>query len=119
MGKPVAAVIAENLAAAMRYHGFVTPNTGEPSQSGLSKKAGVNQRTVGRILNRDQSPTVEMLEKLAVALDMHAWQLLIPNLDPANPPVFVMSKTERDFYRKVDELRAAEPPAHIYKTNCE
>jgi hypothetical protein len=119
MRKSPARVIAENLAAAMLHHDLVTPHTGEPSQSALSRKSGADQRTIGRILHQDQSPTVDMLEKLATALDLHAWQLLIPNLDPKNPPVFILSKTERDFYRRIDELRAAEPPAHIYKVNSE
>ena len=117
MRKPASEIIAENLAAAMLDRHMVNPVNGQPSQSALARKAHVDQRTVGRILNREQSPTIEMLEKLAHALDLDAWQMMIPSLDPKNPPVFVLSRLERDFYRRLDELRCAEPPTHRYNVN--
>ena len=107
--------VAANLRALMLHAGM--EKKGEPNQSDLARASGANQRTVGRILSRDQSPTVEMLETIARAFGLHAWQLLIPGLDPANPPVVVMSEAERQFYRRLEELRTAEPPARRYITN--
>jgi len=84
-----------------------------PSDNALAKLANVDQKTVWRIMRHEQSPTVDMLEKLAKPFGLHAWQLLIPNLDPKNPPVFVMTDTERDLYRKLarlaSEFVASEP----------
>lgn len=107
--------VASNLRALMLHAGM--EKKGEPNQSDLARASGANQRTVGRILAREQSPTVEMLETIARAFGLHAWQLLIPGLDPANPPVVVMSEAERQFYRRLEELRAVEPPARRYITN--
>lgn len=102
-------VLADNLQRLMEYHRFV-------SDEAVGKAAGVNQKTVWRIRNHAQSPTVEMLEKVASAFALHAWQMLIPNLDPRNPPTSVMSEEERRFYRRMEELRTAEPPAHPYNS---
>lgn len=107
--------VAANLRALMLHAGMA--NKGEPNQSELARASGADQRTVGRILSRNQSPTVEMLETIARAFGLRAWQLLIPDLDPANPPVVVMSEAERQFYRRLEELRTAEPPARRYITN--
>lgn len=46
----------------------------------------MNQSTVGRIIHAKASVTLVKLEALATALDIPAWQLLYPNLDPADRP---------------------------------
>lgn len=109
-------VVAENLRALMLDAGMIN-NKGEPNQSQLHRACGADQRTVGRILAREQSPTVDMLEVIASAFGLHAWQMLIPKLDPKNPPVVVMSEAERQFYKRLEELRTAEPPPRRYSTN--
>lgn len=116
MKKTPSQIVAENLRALMLGAGMVKKD-GEPNQSTLARVSGADQRTVGRILARELSPTVEMLETIARAFDLHAWQMLISELDPRNPPVVVMSQAERDFYRRLDELRTTEPPPRKYITN--
>ena len=110
------AVIAENLRALMTA-AEMTHKDGEPNQSTLARACGADQRTIGRVLACELSPSVEMLEKLARPFGLHAWQMLIPELDPRNPPVVVMSASERDFYRRLEELRKTEPPPRKYITN--
>lgn len=109
-------IISKNLRALMIDSGMAKKD-GEPNQSTLAKRSGADQRTIGRVLARELSPTVDMLEKLARAFGLHAWQMLIPDLDPRNPPVVVMSEAERNFYRRLDELRTTEPPPRRYITN--
>lgn len=86
------------------------------SDNALAKLAEVDQKSVWRIMRHEQSPTIDMLEKLAKPFGLHAWQLLIPNLDPKNPPVFVMTDTERELYcrlaRMASEFVASEPRVH-------
>ena len=36
---------------------------------------------------------------------------------PRNPPVVVMSQAERDFYRRLEDLRTTEPTPRKYITN--
>lgn len=81
-------------------------------QSGLSTRAWalgkkLEPRNIHRIIAGAQSPTLDLLGDIADACGMAPWQLLVPALDPENPPVVTMTKAERDFYRKVrEEFRA-------------
>ena len=109
-------IVSANLRALMIDSGMAKKD-GEPNQSTLAKVSGADQRTIGRVLAQELSPTVEMLEKLARAFGLHAWQMLIPDLDPRNPPAVVMSEAERQFYRRLEELRTTEPPPRRYITN--
>jgi len=51
------------------------------------------------------------------AFDLHGWQMQFPELGPRNPPVVIMSQAERDFYRRIEELRTTEAPPRKYITN--
>lgn len=73
-------------------------------QRSLAAKAKVSMSTVARIRKAQVAPGVDVLERIAGVYRLQAWQLLIPDLDPTNPPVFAMTATERDLYRN---LRAA------------
>ena len=104
-----AEIIADNLRTLKKDRQIASDNA-------MAKLAEVDQKSVWRIMRHEQSPTIDMLEKLAKPFGLHAWQLLIPNLDPKNPPVFVMTDTERDLYckmaRMASEFVASEPKAH-------
>lgn len=50
------------------------------------RPGAMNQSTVGRIIHAKASVTLFKLEALASALGIPAWQLLYPNLDPADRP---------------------------------
>lgn len=50
------------------------------SQAALGKRAGINQRTVGRILKREHSTGLDKIEALAKVFDVEPWRLLAPNL---------------------------------------
>ena len=76
------------------------------NQSALARDAGVSQKTISNILsangqksdaelNEIPAPSIVVVEKLAVALNLFPWQLLHP--DPAQ------AQREMDFYRKVEE----------------
>lgn len=71
------------------------------SQAAVGKRAGMDQRTVGRILNREHEPTIGQLDRLAKAFGLAPWQLLVPGLDPKNPPVIHLTETERAFYERM------------------
>lgn len=67
-------VLSDNLKALMRDH----PEWA--SQRKLAAKAGIDQRTVGRILNQEHSPNLIQVEKLAEVFEVQPWQLLAPHL---------------------------------------
>lgn len=109
-------ILAENLAGLMKHHGFVK-KSGEPNQSELARKLGgrPDQTTIGRILRGEMSPTMDVLHDLSKAFDLHEWQLMVPYLDPSNPPVQVMSQFERDFYARLEDIKRQALDGFKYK----
>ena len=64
----------------------------------------LDKKPVQRLLSGRHATTIDTIETISKAAGLQPWQMLIPNLDPSNPPVFVMTQTERDLYAR---LRAA------------
>jgi transcriptional regulator with XRE-family HTH domain len=100
----IAEILSDNITALMEDRKIT-------SDAALAKIAHVDQKTIWRIRHKEQSPTVDKVECIARAFGLHAWQMLIPLLDPHNPPVYAMSDTERDFYAKMTDM-AREFAAH-------
>lgn len=98
---PLNAVLADNLRRMIAYEGK------NPSSWAASHKA--DKKQVQRALGATNSPTLDTLAAIADACGMLPWQLLVPNLDPANPPVFTMTKTERELYSRVKKDFASLP----------
>lgn len=97
--KNIEDILAENVEKLMSAH--IDLN----SQAKLGKKSGVGQRTVGRILNKEGFPTADKLAKIAAAFELMPWQLLVPDLDPANTPLLKeQSPKEREFYKRIADL---------------
>lgn len=57
------------------------------SQPRLAAASRVAQTSIGRILRGEQSPTLDVVHKLAAAFGLEAWQMLVPDLEPDNPPI--------------------------------
>ena len=81
------------------------------SQAALGKKCGIDQRTVGRILNEEHSPQLKQIEAIASAFGLSPWQILIPGLDPKNPPVCELTRVEKELYDKLRKLVTKLPPS--------
>lgn len=92
-------VLAENIERLMAYHKI----SSDAALAGLCKPK-VDQKTIWRIRNQQQSPTVEKLEAIATALGLRTWQILIPGIDPSNPPAITMTATEADLYKRLSDL---------------
>ena len=92
------AILSANLKALMASHATLK------TQAAVGKACGIDQRTVGRILNQEHSCGMNQLEAIAEAFDLLTWQLLVPNLNPKSPPVSEFTKTERDLYKQLRAL---------------
>ena len=69
--------------------GMWFPERDEPNQSAIGRatRGRLNQTTIGYMLKDGQvSPKVDSVEVLAEAFGVQPWQLLVPNMDPFNPP---------------------------------
>ena len=93
--------LAENLAKLMRLD---DPDKSQHiTQGAIGKKAGCNQRTIGRILSSEQAATIGLLDGLGSAFDLEPWQLLTPGLDPTNPPINHLTEAEKQLYERLKE----------------
>jgi hypothetical protein len=66
----------------------------------MARRAGhtLSQSTINRILNARVSCGVDHLEILASLFGLEPWQLLVPELDPHDPPVLAsISKRLEEF----------------------
>lgn len=67
--------------------------------------AAVSDSAIGRYLAQESSAHLDHLSKIAQAYDLHVWQLLYPNLEPANPPVLRRTPTEEELYALLEAGR--------------
>lgn len=99
-------IVAANLGRLMKW-AELRGELGLASQNGLAKVAKVGQRTIGRILSLEQEPGVDTLHAIAQAYDLQGWQLLIPDIEPANPPVLKgASDAERELFKAFQDVQA-------------
>ena len=77
----------------------------------------IAKSTVQRIMEKEASATLEQLEKIARALELSPYQLLIPDLHPTNPLVVAGATLEEQaLYRKIakeavrEALAETQPP---------
>ncbi len=103
--KPVSAafeIVAANLAGLMASH--KSYNT----QAAVGRAAKVDQKTVGRILNRTNEPSLDIIAKIARVFDLELWQMLVPNLEPTNPPMLAsQSAALRRLYANLGQTAEA------------
>lgn len=111
MKKDAATVLAENLDRLMNSR------PPRPSQKAVAQKAGIDQKTVSRILSKSVSTSISAVEALARIWELKPWQMLFPDLDPKAPPVVPRTTAERRLYAQVRDAAlefAAEPPADYH-----
>jgi transcriptional regulator with XRE-family HTH domain len=72
--------LSENLARLIAASGELD------SQAKVATKAKVDQKTVNRIANMLNEPSLDKVEKIAKAFGLEAWQLLVPGLAPGQTP---------------------------------
>ncbi len=87
-------VVAENISALLRYDKIHKGPC--PDAKSLAVKSKLTPSTVGRILSGEQAPAIDTLDAIATAFGLHAWQLLISDLDPSAPPETPTTDFERD-----------------------
>lgn len=82
------------------------------SRRELARKAGVAPNSIRHMLEpesrpmasrKDTAPRLDILEKIAMALNVSVWQLLTKDFDPANPPSRILSKSEAEFYERIQQ----------------
>ena len=94
--KTVAAIVRENVQA------LRDSPTGARGQRTFAEKCGIGEGTVWRISKGQDGTSIETLRAIAEAHGLQAWQLLVPGLDPVNPPVLApLTDAERRLYAAI------------------
>ena len=74
------------------------------SVNAWAKDHGLVQTTLARLCRGEMNPTLSILQEIAAAANLEVWQLLVPDLDPRNPPVLrTPNGPEAEFYRRIAE----------------
>lgn len=105
---PVDKTLGENIRALIGIKAM-----GIESEPQLAKAAKVDQRTVNRIVKGEVMARVNTLERIADALGVEPYQLLIPGLNAKNPQILKsLSPEEENFYKALEalDLARAGPP---------
>lgn len=90
---PARNILAANIKA-LRAH-----NPDLKGQRALAKKASIGEGSVWRATKGEVGVTLDTLEALAAVFGLAPWQLLVPHLDPNNPPVVqALSPEEKRIY---------------------
>jgi transcriptional regulator with XRE-family HTH domain len=97
------AVLAKNLKALLAHGGI--------NQSQLAGKAGISHTTIGRVLKGSHAPDLDTLSAIASVFSLTPWQMLVPHLDPSNPPVLqAATAQERELYERLRQAAELLPP---------
>lgn len=93
-------VLWENVRALMidRY--------GEENLYRLHKESGLSLGGLSRIKEQKTAVGLDVLTKVATFFELMPWQMLVPNLDPRNPPVFAITEAEKKLYERMQSFRA-------------
>jgi transcriptional regulator with XRE-family HTH domain len=77
-------------------------NNSDLNETQFALKCKIHQRTYNRIINNESVPKIDILEAIANANDLSVWQLLVPGVNPKNPPMLKEpSDKERQFYESI------------------
>jgi transcriptional regulator with XRE-family HTH domain len=75
---------------------------GDENLNRLARECKIGPGTAARIKEQKTSVGLETLEKIAHHFQLAVWQLLVPGLDPENPPALQpVSAAERRLYEQI------------------
>lgn len=94
-----AKVLAENVRRLIDYH--------EASENRIAQIKRFSQTTLNRITHGQGAARLSSVEALAKAFGLDAWQLLVPDLDPRNPPTLDSVLKASEALEALYEARAA------------
>jgi len=103
------AVLRTNLRAVFAVHGDTTATASRKARylDGPKRGRTISERSLRYFLEEGgPSPSLDALAAIAGAYDLMPWQLLVPGLDPGNPPYLALSDAERALYADFRRLKA-------------
>jgi hypothetical protein len=77
------------------------------------QKTKLSLGMIQRIKEQQTNMGIDVLDQIAAVYGLQSWHLLIPDLDPSNPPLVLISDVEKRFYASMKQ--SAESFASIHK----
>lgn len=68
------------------------------SWAAFSRETEIGNGTAQRINEMTSDASLSTLDAISAHYGLQAWHLLLPKLDPRNPPVFLMTEAEQQVY---------------------
>lgn len=103
------AALRDNIKALLKYRGLTRETLNATYLAGPKAGERVSPRSVGNMMSEDEGangPSLDMVAAVAAKLGVLPWQLLVPGIDPANPPYLTLTDEERKLHREFERLRA-------------
>lgn len=98
-------VLAENVLKLMAHH--YKESTNRPMA--LAKDAQVSLSTIQRIISKETGASLDNIEAVAGVFHLSVYQIMVPSLDPSNPPVIKGAmQNEQRLYRNFQRASLAE-----------
>lgn len=76
----------------------------------LAKAVGVNPKTIKRILDpsAEHETGIDVISKIAAYFDLAVWQVLVPDLQPTNPPMLAKeAQAMRNLLENINRTKEA------------
>lgn len=98
MGHPIDKILADNLDLLFKERGITSAASAEST-------LGVAKSTIDRAWHRRSMARVDTVAEVAAGLKLEAWQLLVPNINPARPPKLSgLGEAQGKDYFNADEI---------------
>jgi hypothetical protein len=100
MGTKTKTILWENIKNLMLHH------WDEINLYRLANEAKIGLGGASRLKAQKTETRLSTIEKVAKVWKLEPWQLLLPDLDPANLPVFTLTDTEKRLYERLKRAKA-------------
>jgi hypothetical protein len=92
-------ILSANLRALMASHAHLD------TLKKITGAGGPSNGTLDRIRRMESGCSIDELDKLARIFELESWQLLVPDLDPTNPPMLAhVTERQRELYEKLKQV---------------
>lgn len=99
---------ATNVVLWANLKALMTEQYGKENLTRLAREAKIGPGSATRIKNQQTAIGFDVLEKVARVFNLFPWQLLVPGLQPKDPPVLrVASEAEKTMYETAMRTRDA------------
>ena len=94
-------ILARNL---RRLIASETPTGEKPSVRAWALRKGVEVKLIDRLSKGEHAVTLDKLDEIAAACGLQAWQLLIDDMDPADPPSKPITEEDKAVIQRIKRL---------------